>query len=456
MDSRLKIGAQAGTPLDKQAGSGASHDAPASPLSRIRQLGRDPASMPEAALAMIELLDRKFPFTVVPGSLTLDTCNPLALNSLRAEFRTEDGQHLFLKCHHEDGEADRVGEYYRSGILEEAGFPIDKALYQSSAVGEQLVIYRYRDRRQFPELHSVARDLESHGCRPADMAPVVAAFDRFQQQLGARYLDSLHLASPAEVAAEAVHGLYHRRLVDHEEAVVFGGRVREFYLGRQVELPDGSSLPFEQFWHLRWRINGQLQESSLHEALQRARVLLLPTPHESVAALTAHGDDHTGNLLYNPAESIDRAISYFDPAFAGNHIPALMAPCKALYHVCYAHPNMLYDPDELRVDLSAKVSQGVLQIEHDWQLTPLRQQFLASQTRHVWQPLLRTMRAQNLLPVQWRDIIGAALLCCPLLCKNLLAGAGRPNPLTAEASLLTFSVALQLADGLFTHQLDDP
>ncbi len=427
---------------------------PMSPMSRIRQLTCDPETLPEAVTTMVELLSGKFAFTVVPGSLSFDTSNPLALNSLRAEFRTEDGQHLFLKCHHEEGESDRVGEYYRAGILEAAGFPIDKALYQSSTVGEQLVIYRYRDRRQFPELHTVARAIESAACQAEQMAPVVAAFDSFQQHVGARYLDSLHLATPTQISEEAVHGLYHRRLVDQENDEHFGGRIREFYLDREVCLPGGDRLPFEQFWQLRWRINGQQHDTSLHDALLRARQLLKPTPAAAMAAVTAHGDDHTGNLLYDPAASADRAVTYFDPAFAGNHIPALMAPCKSLYHVCYAHPNMLYDPAELHVDLSVDIRDGVLQIDHDWQLTPLRQAFLTSQIVHVWQPLLQAMKQQDMLPERWKDIVGAALLCCPLLCKNLLAGAGRPNPLSADASLLTFSIAMQLADGWLVEQLN--
>jgi len=425
-----------------------------SPLTRIRRLSGEAAGMPAAMAGLVDLLDGRFPFTVSEGSLRLDTGNPLALNSLRAQFRTTDGQHLFLKCHHEQGEGDRVGEYYRAGILEEAGYPIEKALYQCSTVGEQLVIYRYRDRRRYPELHGVARKIEAAGCRERDMAPVVRAFDSFQRKIGARYLDSLHSASPAEVDGEAVHGLYYRRLVDRGGDAALGGRVREFYLDRDVSLPDGTVIAFGTFRHLRWVVNGRRIGATLHEALQRARRLLAPAVSGSVPAVTAHGDDHTGNLLYDPTQDTDNALKYFDPAFAGHHVPALQAPCKALYHVCYAHPHMLYDPDELRVELSTSVRDGYLHVEHDWQLTPLRQHFLDAQVEHVWRPLIQAMKANGTLPARWQQIVGASLLCCPVLCKNLLAGAGCPNPLTPTASLLTFSIALQLADGLFVERLD--
>lgn len=422
-------------------------------MTLIRQLCAQVDKQTEAAGMLGALLNDKFDFTVVPGSLMFDVDNALALNSLRAEFRTEQGQHLFLKCHHEEGEADRVGEYYRAGILEEAGFPIETALYQSSTVGEQLVIYPYRDRKLTPELHTLSREIEMAGCPESMMRPVSEAFDRFQEQVGQRYLQTLHMAEPQQLAAEAIHGLYHRRLVDQEGDEHFGARMREFYLGREFALPDGQSIDFEEFWHLQWNINDQHYPLSLHEALVNARNLLKPTPVCSMPAMTAHGDDHTGNLLYSSDESGVPGITYFDPAFAGSHVPALQAACKAVYHICYAHPNMLYDPDELDVKLSFSVEQGVLHVTHDWQMSALRRSYLQSQIEHVWRPLIAQLRKMGKLPENWARIIDSTLMCCPVLCKNLLPGAGLPYPLTETASLLTFSIALQLAAGDFSKAL---
>ena len=416
-------------------------------ITDIRQLTHSSGSLGEATSKMVALLNHKFDFNVLPGSLYFDVNNALALNSLRAEFKTVDGQHLFLKCHHEEKEVDRVGEYYRSGILEQAGFPIEPALYQSSTVGEQMVIYAYRDRNKTPELHSAARQIEAAGCLEKDVSLVASAFDRFQQGLGERYTSSLHLAAPSQVAAEAVHGLYHRRLVDHENDQHFGARIRDFYLGRLVPLPGGRSIPFDEFWHLRWRINDQQYDNTLHSALTSARKLLKPTAIAPIAAVTAHGDDHTGNLLYDASAGPDKAIMYFDPAFAGHHIPALQAPCKALYHICFAHPNMLYNPEELDIDIKMSIDNDVIVVTHNWQLSLLRQRFLSSQLEHVWAPLLSSMQKKNMLPFQWEYTVSAALLCCPVLCKNLLSGLGSPYPLTREASLLTFSIAMQLASG---------
>ncbi|MFK7997666.1 MAG: hypothetical protein AB8B87_26305 [Granulosicoccus sp.] len=416
-------------------------------LTTIRRLTKNNTTIEQATTLMMALLNTKFEFRVLPNSLKFDTNNELALNSLRAEFKTKDGQHLFLKCHHEEGELARVGEYYRSGILEKAGFPIEPALYQSSIVGEQMVIYTYRDRDLTPELHSIARDIEATGCCGEQVSRITYAFDRFQQRIGKLYLSSLHWATPSQVAAEAVHSLYHRRLVDHEDDQHFGARIREFYLGRQVTLPGGRSIPFEEFWHMRWSINGRLYNHTLHHALTTARQQLLPTKQVPIAALTAHGDDHTGNLLYNADASPGNELTYFDPAFAGNHIPALQAPCKALYHICFAHPNMLYNPSELDVDIKMEIDQNVIVVTHNWQLSELRQLFLNSQLDRVWAPLLSELRKCGMLPDDWDRTIASTLLCCPILCKNLIAGLGSPNPLTEEASLLTFSIAMQLAEG---------
>lgn len=416
-------------------------------ITDIRELTQCRGCLDEAKRKMVALLNRKFDFNVLPESLKFDIDNALALNSMRAEFRTEDDQHLFLKCHHEENEVERVGEYYRSGILEQAGFPIEPALYQSSTVGEQMVIYAYRDRNKTPELHSVARQIEAAGCLKEDVSPVANAFDKFQQLIGERYTSSLHLAEPSQIAAEAVHGLYHRRLVDHEDDQHFGARIHDFYMGKLVPLPGGQSIPFEQFWHLRWRINDRQYDHTLHSALTSARKLLKPTAKEPIAAVTAHGDDHTGNLLYNASADPDKAIMYFDPAFAGHHVPALQAPCKALYHICFAHPNMLYNPEELDTDIRMDIDGDVLVVSHNWQLSLLRQCFLKSQIEHVWTPLLSHMHKKDILPHQWEHTIAATLLCCPLLCKNLISELGSPNPLTKEASLLTFSVAMQLANG---------
>ena len=68
-------------------------------ITDIRKLTQCSDSIGKATSKMVAFLNHKFDFKVLPESLKFDVNNALALNSLRADFRTEDGQHLFLKCH---------------------------------------------------------------------------------------------------------------------------------------------------------------------------------------------------------------------------------------------------------------------------------------------------------------------------------------------------------------------
>lgn len=52
------------------------------------------------------------------------------------------------------------------------------------------------------------------------------------------------------------------------------------------------------------------------------------------------------------------------------------------------------------------------------------------------------MKAQNILPDNWEDIVRATLFCCPTLCKNLITDE---TDAAKKASMLNFAIAIQLA-----------
>ena len=111
----------------------------------------------------------------------------------------------------------------------------------------------------------------------------------------------------------------------------------------------------------------------------------------------------------------------FDPAFAGAHLPALLAEIKPTFHNIFAHPDWLYHPDDAakQLDCHASVRAGVLHVQHNWEPSPLRRAFLESKQQHVWRPLL----AAPLLAGQaWHRYMRLALFCCPTLVMNLRAG----------------------------------
>lgn len=121
------------------------------------------------------------------------------------------------------------------------------------------------------------------------------------------------------------------------------------------------------------------------------------------------------------------SLTLFDPAFASDRIPALLAPIKATYHNVFAHPLWLYYPTEADWP-EVKVGPGEVNVTGAGaQLSPLRRQLLDSLTESVWHPLLRALSDSGTLPADWRLIVRSALAACPLLVTNLISSA-RPDP----------------------------
>lgn len=134
-------------------------------------------------------------------------------------------------------------------------------------------------------------------------------------------------------------------------------------------------------------------------------------------------------------------LSFFDPAFAGDNVPTLLAEVKTTFHNILAHPLWHYDPEELERAYSAKAtySNGTLEIETDWHLTPIRAD-LRIKVEKAWKPLLQLLKDRSLLPEDWRRVVRLSLFLCPTLVMNLRAGASRHNP---TSSLIGFANAVR-------------
>ena len=131
----------------------------------------------------------------------------------------------------------------------------------------------------------------------------------------------------------------------------------------------------------------------------------------------------------------------FDPAFAGNHIPALLAEVKTTFHNVFAHPLWLYEPAEAatRYHATARRDGSTLNIEHDWQPSTVRLGLLHLKFAQIWRPLLALLAERGLLPEDWRRVVKLALFLCPTLVMNLRAGAegGSHNPVSSAIGLAT-------------------
>jgi hypothetical protein len=373
-------------------------------------------------------------FAIEPRNVAINH-DQYSLNSLNGFFATDDGE-FFFKFHQEEGEEAMSGEYYRADILARAGLPVDQPIHMSVLPGEQILVYR---RRRDPRLSDVLRALDLAD-DPAMRARAVAAETALSQTVLEVYRQSLGPITPEQASAEPINRLFYERLIDPATGTYPGGRLASFYVGKTFRFP-GADLTWEQFAGARFVINGIAYRDTVGELFDRAHARLLPALLADAGGVVAHGDAHNANVWYT--DGAERAVlSFFDPAFAGAHVPTLLAEVKTTFHNILAHPLWLYDPDEAetRYEATAQFRDGKLSVETNWTLSPVRRDLLAVKADRAWRPLLQLLKDRGLLPADWRDVVRLALFLCPTLVMNLRAGAGRHNP---TSSLIAFANAIR-------------
>jgi hypothetical protein len=389
----------------------------------------------------------------------------LSLNSvngfitLKSPDPKSGAEKLFFKFHHEENE-EGLKEYYNSRLLEENGFPVEMPVYASHEVGKQVLLYPFKTSERMAD---ICKRLDTAEPANPELKSILEAQGELDALCLKRYLGTLHEAPIAKIHDEPILQLFHHRLTDDREnpGSTPGGRYKQFYAGKVFELPEHNIIRYEDLASLSWRINGTEYKDTLAEAFKRAFLMLAPSAHASAKntypAVVAHGDAHNGNVWYNPPPNLPpqaggrrrgAALSLFDPAFAGPHIPALLAEIKPTFHNIFAHPLWLYDAQEAdaKLHISFAIEGDHIQVEHDWKLSSLRQGFLELKRDRLWKPLIKALRERNLLPAGWQDYIRSALFCCPTLVMNLRAHAGSAsNSHTPKTSLLGLAVSMMVA-----------
>lgn len=333
-----------------------------------------------------------------------------SLNSLNGFFRSGDAE-FFFKFHQEEGEEAMRGEYYRADILARAGLPVDQPVYMSTLPGEQVLVYRRRHDPRFSDL-----------LRALDLAPesgAIARAARAEAALNDRILAvakaTLHPITPAQSRAEPIHRLFHERLIDPANGHYPGGRLAAYYVGQRFDLP-GVSADWEAIAHARPVLNGRAYRASLAELFDRAHHRLNPLRLADAGGIVAHGDAHNANVWATP-----EGLAYFDPAFAGADVPALLAEVKPTFHNIFAHPLWLYDAPEARTRYcaTARLEGGRLYLDADWDLGPVRRALLTAKVAHFWRPWIAHLAARGMLPGDWEEVVRLALFLCPTLVMNL-------------------------------------
>ena len=444
-----------------------------SPLAKARRLAQ--AGESEAAEQCIaEVLQRLFALEVQSVELRRDVYSLNSLNGFitttedtedgteenteeSTEESTEEIREYFFKFHQEEGEEDiSAGEYYNAGILQEAGLPVETPLFANRESGWQILLYR---RVADPRFSDLCRATEGDASDTKEIAPLIAAQQKLDLKVGEALCQTLHQITEPESAAEPIHRLFYWRLVEGEtakQATTLGGRVARFYQGQDFALPDGTVLDWNSFSRLQWRINGMHYEVSIGDLLARAVRLLSPAELAKYGGVVAHGDAHNANIFASEdAAGAGLSLRYFDPAFAGQNVPALLAEVKATFHNSFAHPYWLYEPDEAEsaFAVSAQSEGNTLVVEHDWQVSPLRAGILTSKVKQVWLPLLQVMQSKGFIrspddKAQALQTIGIALFCCPTLVLPLRAGApsGLGSVQNATSSILGWALAISAAE----------
>jgi hypothetical protein len=399
----------------------------------------------EAEALLRAFLSGLFGLDIAAVEIRKDT---LSLNSVNGFLRLGKPEKkagatsLFFKFHQEDSE-EGLAEYYNGQLLAEAGYPIDQPLYVSKEVGRQVLLYPLKTAER---LADVCKRIELGQGAAGEEKSVLAAQQKLDELACQKYLATLHKAPPGAIDGEPLLQLFYYRLVDGRppSSTAFGGRYASFYAGKRFEFPGSVKIDFEPLSRLRWRVNGITYTQTLDESFRTALALLSPVAHHDYMAVVAHGDAHNGNVWYDK----DKGLSFFDPAFAGKNVPVLLAEIKATFHNIFAHPLWLYDAGlaDPRVNISLSVKDGIIDVTHDWQLSPLREGFLRAKRDKLWKPLLKELSRRGSLPADWESYMRAALFCCPTLVMNLRAGAGTAqNSHTPKTSLLGLCVSVMLA-----------
>ncbi len=233
------------------------------------------------------------------------------------------------------------GEYYRADILARAGLPVDQPILTSVLPGEQILVYH---RRSDPRFSDVLRQLDLEP-NPTAEAEAVAAKRRLSAHVLSVYRETLHAITPQQAAAEPVHRLFHERLIDPVTDHYPGGRLASFYIDKDFAFP-GVTLAWEKLKDCHFVVNGIRYRRTLGALFDEANQRLAPERLADAGGVTAHGDAHNANVWYGHDEKGVPLLSFFDPAFAGAHVPTLLAEVKTTFHNMLAHPLWLYDPEE--------------------------------------------------------------------------------------------------------------
>ncbi len=340
------------------------------------------------------------------------TPKPESLNSINGFITYANKEKYFFKSHVEENE--QISEYYNASSLAKAGYPVIAAKQITHKPGKQIALYEIVS---LPTLFDLIKeeDLQLAGNSLSQFSQILVDTQiDLDKTVANIYENTLQELSAQEHAKAPIHQLFSHRLAED-------GRIGLFYRGKSLNLGN-ESLSFDSLANMRWLINGVEYVDTLGQIIEQSRAMLVP---QAGPTAIGHGDAHNGNVFVDVE---NRKLLMFDPAFAGRHNP-LLDITKPLFHNVFAR--WMYYPEQVlkEFELSYKVTDDQIIIEHSYNPSVLRLQFLQSRIDNVLLPTLHYLQERKLLDDHWRNYLAAALFCCPFLTVNLLA------PYVANGSL---------------------
>ncbi|MBE3560353.1 MAG: HAD family hydrolase, partial [Ktedonobacteraceae bacterium] len=307
---------------------------------------------------------------------------PVSLNSFNGIYRA-DSQEYFFKTHIE--EQGILQEYYHAELLANAGYNIVRPLRTLHERGQQMVVYPLV---RWPVMFDLMRAAETGDTTHTDASQarlaVLAAAEKHEcERLLDIYASTLAESTASEHAQAPIHQLFWHRLT--------GARYKTFYEGKAVLLPhqdEKSSITFEDLLTYHWVVNRISLPVTLGELVEQAKQVL--NPARAMYTVIGHGDAHFGNVFLEAGKQ----YLYFDPAFAGRHSP-LLDVVKPFFHNVFA--TWMYFPQDIARDLHLTVAlrRQTVYIEHDYELSPVRQAILTMKRRHLLPPLIAHLRERR-------------------------------------------------------------
>jgi len=378
----------------------------------------------------------------------------VSLNSVNGFIFTDDEKKYFFKFHAEENEEKIVSEYYKSNVLSSVFLPTIEPIFSSNNPGEQFLIYPFiKEKTFFDELDILDNDfLENNSYNENLKNELLDTEKKFDEKVFLSLKDNLKVVDKEVVEKEEIWQLFYRRLVDN---VSKNPRLKIYYENKNFDLPNGEIINFDDFANLHWEINGNKFDETLSEIIESAKKIINPNAKEKWVVSTAHGDDHNGNKFIF-RENGNCQIKLFDPAFASENIPILLACVKTTFHDIFAHPFWLYESEKIKnkLKLDFEIKENKIKLTHNFDLkkiSPIRFEILKIKFEEIWYPLFKVLEQKNLLQKDYKNFIKKALFCCPFLVFNLLDR----KKYSPKVSLLAFAKCVEMGTYTKSNLIDD-